>query len=78
MVTPNAEWLEVVRLNHNLGKIHDVAVPALSCVTSPPMAKRLCAPSAWTSPAAPSARKAWQDVTDKFPGRLARHPERRL
>ncbi|KGM41212.1 FAD-linked oxidase [Aquabacterium sp. NJ1] len=24
MVTPNAEWLEVVRLNHNLGKIHDV------------------------------------------------------
>ncbi|MDE2077113.1 MAG: FAD/FMN-binding oxidoreductase [Burkholderiales bacterium] len=26
MVTPNAEWLEVVRLNHNLGKIHDVEV----------------------------------------------------
>ncbi|MBF6630111.1 MAG: FAD/FMN-binding oxidoreductase [Comamonas sp.] len=23
MVTPDAEWLEVVRLNHNLGKIHD-------------------------------------------------------
>ena len=24
MVTPDAQWLEVVRLNHNLGKIHDV------------------------------------------------------
>ncbi|QNN58202.1 FAD/FMN-binding oxidoreductase [Diaphorobacter ruginosibacter] len=23
MVTPNAEWLEVTRINHNLGKIHD-------------------------------------------------------
>ena len=23
MVTPDAKWLEVVRLNHNLGKIHD-------------------------------------------------------
>ncbi len=23
MVTPDAEWLEVTRLNHNLGKIHD-------------------------------------------------------
>ncbi|MES2717419.1 MAG: FAD/FMN-binding oxidoreductase [Pseudomonadota bacterium] len=26
MVTPQAKWLEVTRLNHNLGKIHDVAV----------------------------------------------------
>ena len=24
MVTPQAKWLEVIRLNHNLGKIHDV------------------------------------------------------
>jgi len=24
MVTPDAKWLEVVRLNHNMGKIHDV------------------------------------------------------
>ncbi|MBP7519298.1 MAG: DUF3683 domain-containing protein [Leptothrix sp. (in: Bacteria)] len=24
MVTPEAKWLEVIRLNHNLGKIHDV------------------------------------------------------
>ncbi len=26
MVTPDAQWLEVVRLDHNLGKIHDAAV----------------------------------------------------
>jgi hypothetical protein len=26
MVTPEGEWLEVERLNHNLGKIHDAAV----------------------------------------------------
>jgi FAD/FMN-containing dehydrogenase/Fe-S oxidoreductase len=26
MVTPQAKWLEVIRLNHNLGKIHDVPV----------------------------------------------------
>ena len=25
MVTPDGEWLDVVRLDHNLGKIHDVA-----------------------------------------------------
>lgn len=25
MVTPDAQWLEVTRLNHNLGKIHDTA-----------------------------------------------------
>jgi len=26
MVTPEAKWLEVTRLNHNLGKIHDVEI----------------------------------------------------
>ncbi|TAH14154.1 MAG: DUF3683 domain-containing protein [Curvibacter sp.] len=26
MVTPQAEWLEVTRVNHNMGKIHDVDV----------------------------------------------------
>ena len=25
MVTPDAEWLEVTRTDHNLGKIHDAA-----------------------------------------------------
>ncbi len=26
MVTPDATWMEVERLDHNLGKIHDVAM----------------------------------------------------
>ncbi len=26
MVTPDAQWLEVTRINHNLGKIHDAAL----------------------------------------------------
>jgi len=26
MVDPNGDWLEVTRLDHNLGKIHDVAL----------------------------------------------------
>ncbi|WP_350296076.1 FAD/FMN-binding oxidoreductase [Limnohabitans sp. Rim8] len=26
MVTPDAEWLDVVRMDHNMGKIHDAAV----------------------------------------------------
>jgi FAD/FMN-containing dehydrogenase/Fe-S oxidoreductase len=30
MVTPDADWLEVTRLNHNLGKIHDQATVEFS------------------------------------------------
>jgi FAD/FMN-containing dehydrogenase len=26
MVTPDADWLEVTRRDHNLGKIHDAAL----------------------------------------------------
>ena len=33
MVTPQAQWLEVVRLNHNLGKIHDVEVASFELRT---------------------------------------------
>jgi len=31
MVTPEAKWLEVVRLNHNMGKIHDVDMASFEC-----------------------------------------------
>jgi len=31
MVTPQARWLEVVRTDHNLGKIHDAAVATFLC-----------------------------------------------
>ncbi|MEO8344275.1 MAG: FAD/FMN-binding oxidoreductase [Betaproteobacteria bacterium] len=31
MVTPNAEWLEVTRVDHNLSKIHDAAQATFQC-----------------------------------------------
>ncbi len=31
MVTPSAEWLEVTRVDHNLGKIHDAAQATFEC-----------------------------------------------
>jgi len=31
MVTPEAEWLEVTRIDHNLGKIHDAAQATFEC-----------------------------------------------
>jgi hypothetical protein len=30
MVTPQATWLEVTRIGHNLGKIHDAELAASS------------------------------------------------
>ncbi|HSV61622.1 MAG TPA: DUF3683 domain-containing protein, partial [Variovorax sp.] len=31
MVTPQAQWLEVTRLDHNMGKIHDAEVATFEC-----------------------------------------------
>lgn len=71
MVTPQADWLEVVRLDHNLGKIHDAPVAtfelryfdAASKIdwTKPRRTERLEIPGA-------SFRKEGlgKDVTDKF------------
>ena len=71
MVTPDAQWLEVVRLDHNLGKIHDVPVARfeLRYFDARPKVD-------WSRPvrterldiAGPSFRKAGlgKDVTDKF------------
>ncbi|MEN9842504.1 MAG: hypothetical protein RLZZ612_333 [Pseudomonadota bacterium] len=75
MVTPNAEWLEVVRLNHNLGKIHDAEVASFELRyfdgkgdargkidwNQPNRVERLDIPG-------PSFRKEGlgKDVTDKF------------
>lgn len=72
MVTPQAEWLEVERLNHNLGKIHDQAQVrfrvtryAADGVTGIGEPEILEVPGA-------SLRKAGlgKDVTDKFLGGL--------
>ena len=59
MVTPDAKWLEVTRLNHNLGKIHDAPDGELRAeVLRRRAARSSSAPSGSTSPARRSARKA--------------------
>ncbi|MFM8610596.1 MAG: DUF3683 domain-containing protein [Burkholderiaceae bacterium] len=72
MVTPQAEWLEVVRLNHNLGKIHDAEVASFELRYFGADRARID----WTRPARterldiPGARfrkeGLGKDVTDKF------------
>ena len=67
MVTPDAQWLEVTRLDHNLGKIHDVAVATFELVwygtdgKTPQRRQTLAIPGA-------QFRKTGlgKDVTDKF------------
>ena len=67
MVTPDAQWLEVVRINHNLGKIHDVEMASFELHyyqadgKTPIRSERLDIPG-------PSFRKEGlgKDVTDKF------------
>ena len=72
MVTPDAEWLEVVRMDHNLGKIHDAEVATFELRYFPADAKKID----WAKPARTerlvipgrSFRKEGlgKDVTDKF------------
>lgn len=67
MVTPQAEWLEVTRVNHNMGKIHDVEVASFELQyfkadgKTPIRQERLDIPGK-------SFRKEGlgKDVTDKF------------
>jgi len=67
MVTPDAQWLQVTRLNHNLGKIHDADVASFELKyfeadgKTPIRTERLDIPG-------PSFRKEGlgKDVTDKF------------
>jgi FAD/FMN-containing dehydrogenase/Fe-S oxidoreductase len=67
MVTPQAEWLEVTRINHNMGKIHDVEVASFELQyfkadgKTPIRQERLDIPGS-------TFRKAGlgKDVTDKF------------
>ena len=67
MVTPDAKWLEVVRLNHNLGKIHDVAVASFELRYFDATGKRLERTERLDIPGS-TFRKAGlgKDVTDKF------------
>ena len=67
MVTPDAQWLEVTRLNHNLGKIHDVEVASFELKTFDASGRKLLRTERLDIPGA-TFRKVGlgKDVTDKF------------
>lgn len=68
MVTPDAEWLEVERLDHNLGKIHDIELARFKITRYEIDGKtQLGEPEILEIPG-PSFRKVGlgKDVTDKF------------
>ena len=67
MVTPNAEWLEVERIGHNLGKIHDAATAIFRLRRYAAPGKRLLEERTLEIEGA-RFRKAGlgKDVTDKF------------
>jgi hypothetical protein len=67
MVTPQAKWLEVIRLEHNLGKIHDVPVARFELRWFDASGKVLEKTERLDIPGA-VFRKAGlgKDVTDKF------------
>jgi FAD/FMN-containing dehydrogenase/succinate dehydrogenase/fumarate reductase-like Fe-S protein len=68
MVTPDAEWIEVERLDHNLGKIHDIAMARFKVSRyAEDMETLLGEPEILEIPG-PSFRKVGlgKDVTDKF------------
>jgi FAD/FMN-containing dehydrogenase len=67
MVTPAAEWLEVTRADHNLGKIHDAPQATFECTWFARDGKTVSRRETLTIPA--RLRKAGlRDVTDKFSG----------
>ncbi len=67
MVTPDADWLEVTRLDHNLGKIHDVATARFELKRRHADGRPKGEPEILEIPGA-SFRKLGlgKDVTDKF------------
>lgn len=68
MVTPDAQWLEVERLDHNLGKIHDIAMARFKVSRYSEDMKTLLGEPEILEIAGPSFRKVGlgKDVTDKF------------
>jgi FAD/FMN-containing dehydrogenase/Fe-S oxidoreductase len=71
MVMPDGNWLEVERLNHNLGKIHDQETVQFLCKYLDASGKKLVREEILTIPGA-NFRKVGlgKDVTDKFLGGL--------
>ncbi|HEY2926027.1 FAD/FMN-binding oxidoreductase [Piscinibacter sp.] len=67
MVTPEAKWLEVVRLNHNLGKIHDVDVASFELRYFDASGKTLERTERLDIPGTTFRKEGLgKDVTDKF------------
>jgi FAD/FMN-containing dehydrogenase/Fe-S oxidoreductase len=68
MVTPDATWLEVERLDHNLGKIHDIPMARFKISRYDIGFKNLLAEPEILEIPGPSFRKVGlgKDVTDKF------------
>jgi FAD/FMN-containing dehydrogenase/Fe-S oxidoreductase len=67
MVTPDAQWLEVTRLNHNLGKIHDVEVASFELKTFDAGGKKLLKTERLDIPGKTFRKEGLgKDVTDKF------------
>jgi FAD/FMN-containing dehydrogenase len=66
MVTPEAKWLEVTRLDHNLGKIHDAEVATFELKYFDATARRWNAPSAGHPGSTFRKEGLGKDVTDKF------------
>ena len=63
MVDPTGNWLEVTRIGHNLGKIHDVATATFELTwkdgTQPPGSACVLRTQRLEIPGAVSARRAW-------------------
>ena len=67
MVTPEAKWLEVTRLNHNLGKIHDVEVASFELKYFDASGKTLERTERLDIPGSTFRKEGLgKDVTDKF------------
>ncbi|GAB4404769.1 MAG: FAD/FMN-binding oxidoreductase [Rhodoferax sp.] len=67
MVTPQAQWLEVTRLNHNLGKIHDAELASFELKYYQPDGKTLIRTERLDIPGKTFRKEGLgKDVTDKF------------
>ncbi|MEO8056795.1 MAG: FAD/FMN-binding oxidoreductase [Burkholderiales bacterium] len=67
MVTPEAKWLEVTRLNHNMGKIHDVELASFELRYFDASGKKLERTERLDIPGATFRKEGLgKDVTDKF------------
>ena len=67
MVTPDAQWMEVTRLNHNLGKIHDVEVASFELKTFDSSGRTLLKTERLDIAGATFRKEGLgKDVTDKF------------